>query len=122
MDIQECEELEIELKKNTEILKNTFEIFNLKVLNIAYSYIAHSETITAYIELAAINGNKLMFTQDSFGTEIKINFYEKGNLLCCEKSYLIGKNFNGYDTIELNCTYNNLITRATSARLYAVNW
>lgn len=122
MDIQECEVLEIELKKNTEILENAFEKLNLKVLGVAYSGSTHSGTITAYVELVAINGNKLKLPRDSFGAEIKINFYENGNLICCENCCLDKDNFNGYDTLEINCTYNNLITRATNARLYAVKW
>lgn len=120
MEINDVEALEIELRKNTEILENTFERFNLKVISIAYSGSKYGDHISLYVELATINGDKIIVpkNRESDYIKIKVNYYENGNLLCSDKEDIHKNGICGYDTIEIGTSYFNIVSRATSARLY----
>ncbi len=121
MDIKECESLETELKKNTEILENTFERLNLKVLSIAYSGNIEDTGLNLWVELVALNGSEIVLPNNCCGcyVDIKVNFYENKKLLCSDSESIFIDDFNGYDTIHIYMQYANILSRATSARIYA---
>ena len=121
MDIKECEVLEIELKKNTEILENTFERLNLKALSVAYSGNTRDEGLRIWIELTTIDGARIKVPRNSCsaGAEIKLNFYENDNLLCSISETVYKDLFCGYDTVEIHLTFPNILSRTTSVRLFA---
>ena len=121
MDIRECEALEIELKKNTEILENTFERFNLKVLSVAYSGNRQDEGLNIWVELTTIEGSKIKIPRSTYtdGVAVKLNFYENDNLLCSTSVTVYKGEFCGYDTVSARLSYSNILTRATSVRLFA---
>ena len=121
MDIKECEVLEIELKKNTEILENTFERFNLKVLSVAYSGNTRDEGLRIWIELTTIDGAKIKVPRNSYASraDIKFNFYENNSLLCSTSVSVDKDEFCGYDTVEIRLDYSNILSRASSVRVFA---
>lgn len=121
MDVKQAEKIEKELRNNTEILDVSFAQFNLKVLSIAYSTCLDDTGIIAWIELSSIVGSKLQLPKSNSSTSInvKINFYERDNLLCSTSRLLIANNFNRYNTIALNTSFHGLVSRATTARIFA---
>lgn len=119
MNTSEIEILENELKKNTEILENSFEQFNLKVLSVAYSGSKYDGDISFWIEIAAINGTKIMRMKGYSCLEIKLNFYENDKLICSAKIQKYKDCFTGYDTLNGSAGVINLIQRATRVRIFA---
>lgn len=122
MNEKEREILANELKKNTEILENLFEQYNLRVISIAFSGRSNDTQLDLWVEVSAIKGTKIKLPKDDAADviSIKVNYYENGNLLCSDYVDIDAENFGGYDTVHLCTYYTNLLNRATSARIFAV--
>lgn len=120
MDIQEREALEIELKNNTEVITHTFEQYNINVLSVAYHWDSERQMMKIWVELAAISGYEIKYPGDFCikpSLNLKINFYNDRQLICSEEETIW--EFLGYDTIEFRVYYENLLNKATMARLFA---
>lgn len=105
-----------ELKKNIQIMTNTFESNNLQVLNIGCKpYSDNDSDFDLYVELAAISGSDLKYS-----CKAKINLYDEDNELYMTKEEDIYKDdFSGYDTITISCYDNRKTLKiATKGRLY----
>jgi hypothetical protein len=111
------EDLAKELKKNIQIMTNTFEGNNLQVLNVSCRPTSSTSAhLDVYVELASIKGSKI-----STNVDIKINLYDSdGELLYCESQALFSCDFRGYDTLKILCYDDNTLNNATKGRLYAV--
>ncbi len=122
MDEIQCETLENELRKNTEILESTFEQYNLKILSVAYSTsLPKGDELTTWLEMISIDGDKIKLPKSILAHSLKIiiNFYQNDRLLCSTSTTVFPEQFNGYDTEELHISFCGLITRATKARIFA---
>lgn len=112
------EKLAKNLKKNIEVLENTFEMNNLQILNFSVQACGEDDAdCNIYIELATIKGTKI---PDSI--EVKINLYDKEDeLFMVESREIYEDDFRGYDTITLNCYRdNNTLKKVKKGRLYVV--
>lgn len=122
MDAERRTARETELKEHTEILEYTFERLNLKVMSIAYSGDRTDSELDLWVELTAINGGKIKTPRNVYAgiVHIKVNFYENGCLLCSSEKSFDKSSFCGYDTIHIDISYDDILSRATSARLFAI--
>lgn len=113
------QDLAMELQKNIQIMTNTFEGFNLQVLNIACDAMQDNDDADFWVlvELASIKGSKI-----SRDVTVKINFYDSdGTLFLYDIAFLWKHTFRGYDTIRLSGSYHKqALLKAAKGRLYAV--
>lgn len=106
------------LKKNIEILENTFEMNNLQILNFSVQACGKDDAdCSIYIELATIKGTKIPDSVD-----VKVNLYDKeGELIMVEYTTICEDSFRGYDTITIGCYRNqDILQKAVRGRLYVV--
>lgn len=105
-----------ELGKNIEIMENTLNENNLRVLNIGVSYYDYDDgDCQIIVELSSIRGKEI--PNDVF---IKINLYDKdGDIYAMEDLLVERKHFEWYDTFNIEF-YNNCETlkHAKTGRLY----
>ncbi len=111
------EDVARELRKNIQILSNTFERANLQVLNIGCKpYSDTDPDAIFYVELSSLSGLNIPST-----VEVKINLYNSdGEIICMSSEYLYGEEFSGYDTLSITFPNTNALDIAVSGRLYAV--
>lgn len=117
------EDLAKELKKNTEIMTQTFERFNLQILSWSIkpvpSFGDKDADVDVFVELATISEEKIK--KDCI---IKINGYDEDGDICALAEGKINKDaFWGYDTIKMRLEDNEqLLKICKRARLYATVW
>ena len=96
------EEQAKELKKNTEVVRASFNCFNLNALQVAYCpYGTEDEENDAdcdlLVEVSALNNEPM-----TCSAYIKINLYDNnGDLMCNENHYVQADTFTGYDTFRI---------------------
>lgn len=110
------------LKKNIDVLENTFESNNLQILN--FSIRADKEgqngSVHFYLEISTIEGTRI-----ARSLNIKLNLYdENDDIFFVQTQKLDSDCFNGYDTIEFyTFGYDRALDYATKGRLYVtVGW
>ena len=106
------------LRKNIQIMTNTFEKNNLHVLNVGCKpYDDDDADLQVYVELESMDGESI-----PSNLYVKINLYDdEGNLYMIEDSLITASKFDGYDTIEINCyDSSHVLEIAKSGRLYVV--
>ena len=112
------EKLAKNLKKNIEILENTFEVNNLQVLNVSVQACGEDDAdCEIYVELVTIKGSKIPESLN-----VKINLYDKEDDSLMVPTVSIYENeFRGYDTIQFNCYRDNsTLKKVKKGRLYVV--
>lgn len=99
-----------QLKQNTKVVMNSFQTSGLSVTS--FNIKPDSDgACTFYIEL---QGQSL--TRD---VEIKVNLYDKeGDIYTMEKTTLYD-DFNGYDTISIFFSDEDILNCVSAARIYA---
>ena len=105
-----------ELRKKIQVLTNTFEAFNLQVLNIgAHACSDDDGDLEVLIEIASINGSTI-----PDDVTIKLNLYdESGSIYLHREESLYAEDFGGYDTIQIDCYDDkHTLERATRGRLF----
>ena len=104
------------LRENIQVITSTFESNNLRVLNIGCKpYNDDDADVSVYVEISTISGPSI-----PCDLEIKINLYDSNGILYMTKSeYLPEDEFNGYDTVEIECyDSSHTLERAVSGRLF----
>lgn len=104
------------LKKNIEVMTNTFEANNLQCLGVGCRYYQDKKTssLKVLVEMTTIKGpvkNQYM--------KLKINLYDdEDNLFATVYSY-IDDDMSGFDTVEISCSGADEVLRKTvRGRLY----
>lgn len=111
------EDLAKQLKKNIEIMENTFTVNNLQILNLNVRPAGVEDAdFDILIELATINGNSIPSSVD-----IKINLYnEDGDLYSLEETWIDEDTFSGYDTVKIMCGNCDMtLKKVVKGRIYA---
>ena len=93
MTIQELRE---NLKSMLEIKTNTFEHFNLKLINVGFSSFDDDGWFDIIFEIESITKG---FDVNLW---IKANFYDSDNNIIATGSTLLNSDFAGYDTLLIN--------------------
>lgn len=107
---------ENELRKNIEIMDNTFAKFNLKVLNVGVEYatMVGGKGIRFYCEIMADDD-----LNPDIDLIIKINVYsQEGNLISMGEEPLSGEYFIGYDTLQIAVFHDSIHDEAAKARIF----
>lgn len=120
MEYNECEEVNVELTKNTNIFNESFEKLNLKVLSVAYQM--NICNLKCWVEINSINGAGISLPTNCTvkNVAIKINFYQNDRLLHSDTTSFDAHSFLGYDTKEFWITYcDKWIEKVTSVKVYA---
>ncbi len=107
----------LELKKNTEIIENTFNKYNLKVLQYSYTDggIKYDDCIF-YIEISSLEDTTL--TED---VKIKLNLYdENGEIVSSKDELILAEKFEGYDTINIKINFCRALSRSKTARVFLI--
>lgn len=105
-----------ELKKNIEVMTNTFEANNLQVLHLTVKpYSEDDADCNILLELSTISGSAL-----ESDVSVKINLYDEDDELYLTNSETIYKSsFSGYDTVTINCYDDSkTLDKAVKGRLY----
>lgn len=111
------ENLAKELKKNIEVMTNTFEANNLQLLHLTVKpYSEEDADCSILVEVATISGTDIPRN----GLNIKINLYDDNDELYLTEAYYINdESFSGYDTYEINCYDDSkTLKKAVKGRLY----
>ena len=105
------EEWAKELKKNTTIMKKTFEDNHLELLGFSFS--SDNNSLHCYVEISARAENDTV--EDCY---IKLNLYDEDGDICrVEEEYI--SDFSGYDTIDIWCAwFDDCTDIIRKARLY----
>ena len=104
------------LRSNIQIITNTFDSNNLKVLNIGCKpYSDDDADLYVYVEITTKNGSSI-----PCDLELKINLYDANGVLYMTNSeYIPEDEFGGYDTIEIQCfDSGHTLQKAVSGRLF----
>ncbi len=104
------------LKKNIEILENTFSKYNLHLVNVGIQYaeMIGGKGIKFFCEIEA-NGELICDEQLS----IKVNVYNKdGGLISMGSETFDCNNFTGYDTFVIAVFHDIIHNDATKAKIY----
>ncbi len=104
------------LRKNIEVMTNTFDENNLQCLNIGCKYIDDMKEpyLKILVEMSTINGP----VEDDY-LELKINLYDEDGDLFYTNSSSVEYGMSGFDTLEISCgDKKNDLRRATKGRLY----
>ena len=100
-----------ELKKNTVVMKKTFEANELELLN--FGFMVNGSTVHCLVEVSSVDEDT---TVDDF--EIKLNLYNTDGDICAvhdESAY----DFTGYDTYDMWLgNFSELKDAVSKARLY----
>jgi hypothetical protein len=108
--------LENELKKNIDILENTFSKFGLELVNVGaqYANMVGGKGIKFFCEIMS---NADMPEDEHF--HVKINVYDsKGSLISMGQEKLNTKDFTGYDTLCIAVFHDTIHYEVTKARIY----
>lgn len=105
-----------ELKKNTDVMDQTFRNLNLQVLQFTYqAYSDENADCRLFIEIATLDGNEIPQS-----ATIRANLYdENGELFDSDYTPIIKNDFSGYDTFKISFTNNErTLYEAKTARIY----
>lgn len=107
----------IELKKNIEVLDNTFSKFGLKILNVGgldYAEFLGGNGIKFFVEIMSDED----IDSDDY-LQLKINVYdENDDLISMGSTGIDMSEFSGYDTVDLVVFADDIFERAVKARVY----
>ncbi len=104
-----------DLKQNTAVMQDTFNRFNLQVIQFTYQVIEEDQGCDVIIEVSSSNGTAM--PENAY---IKINMYDgEGNIILTEEELIWANKFTGYNTYKLWIDANDLpVFDARSARIY----
>ena len=110
------EDLAKKLKKNIEVMENTFSSNNLQIMNLNVRPCGNDDAdCDILVELSTIDGGNI-----NNSVNIKINLYDESNdLYAVEEFYIDECEFTGYDTIKISC-YNDeeTLKKVVKGRIY----
>lgn len=109
-----------ELKKNTEILEDTFAKYNLKLDSYTIALDISGCYPTCFMELSTINGNKIV-KKGADKVNIKINFYDENeNILYHASEEIYADDFDEFDTIKINIAeLQRCLKKAQKVKIFA---
>ena len=105
------------LRRNIQIMENTFANNNLQVLNIGCKPCDDEDgDVFVYVELSTIKGTRI-----PGNIKLKVNLYDiEGNLYLSSDTWIIAEEFCEYDTYSILCEDStHALEYAVSGRLFA---
>lgn len=108
------------LNKRLQILEDTFEENNLKVMATACKpFSDYNGDLYVYVELSTISGRRI-----KNDIHLKINLYDvDGNLYMSDYEDIFADEFTGYDTVTIECKDSqHVLDRAYKGKLYVIKY
>lgn len=113
MRVKKRDVLAQQLRKNIDILDNTFEKYELEVLSVGIANVDEDGWFQVVIEILKKNSEKLDVSLD-----IKVNCYDEDGIISSNSKILFAEDFSGYDTLVIHFQEDNLIYKTNKIRVF----